>query len=443
MATQNDRYTRFLSLIAVLIGAILACNYSGLTPTPSPTSPQATPSSTRGPGTPTTTETTPTPGETPPVVATTAAPTTSPCVDQATSRTQGCDEFTRQLDAVRRYDRLGVPQAACRGWCQLKEGDILETDNTGQAELNFSDCWPGRLYLFQTSVAQAMVSVCTKADFCPGGNCGNPPAVCVPNGAVYADQCASEFNPVSGSIRIEKTSASYLITYQKEAGDVSMVVVMDGAVRLRPVARYDPVRLGELVEVRSGQFIFTMPDESLRGVGGLEPRVVHSVELLPQVVQELGLQDWVIQAAEKAQDGGYLPENWPTELLRRGLVVRAGGGRLADLETQIWLYRAINWDDLPVSDQGIRIALREETIDAGEIRFLPERAATVLKTQQLLVQIVFPANDGELEKTAAAIAAYLQRAGVETELTPVEPGQLAALVKALEEKGQPYLLLTR
>ena len=271
-----------------------------------------------------------------------------------------------------------MAQTACQGWCQLKEGDSLETNDTGQAELNFSDCWPGRLFLFQASVARTLVSTCTKADFCPGGNCSNPPAICVPNGALYADKCAGEFNPVTGSTRIEKNTASYMITYDTDSGDVTTIVVTDGVVRLRPVLQYDPLILGDPMEVTSGQFMFTMPDETLQGVGGLEPRTLHSVEQLPQVVQELGLEDWVIQAAESAREGGHLPENWPSELSGRGLTARAGGGELADQGVQLAVYRAINWNDLPVSDRLMRLFVGDKRINAFDISFEPARSAELL-----------------------------------------------------------------
>jgi LysM repeat protein len=160
-----------------------------------------------------------------------------------------------------------------------------------------------------------LVSSCTRVDFCPEGNCGNPPAICVPNGAIYADKCAREFNPITGTARIIKASASFLVTYNKDAGDVTTIVVTDGTVYFRPLVRSEPSREGELSVVNKGQFLFTMPDTSLYGVGGLEPRVVYSVEQLPQMAYELGLQDWLIQAGKTASEGGYLPTDWPAEFL--------------------------------------------------------------------------------------------------------------------------------
>lgn len=443
--SSRKRTSHFFTLFVVMVAAALACNYSAVTPTltptltPSPASPTATLLPTTSPLTPLP----PTPVETlPPTATPTSPPTISPCANNVPGRTEGCDEFTLQLDDVRRYDRLGVPQTACQGWCQLIEGDILETNNTGQAELNFSDCWPGHLFLYQASVDQALVSACTKADFCPGGNCDNPPAVCVNNGALYADKCASEFNPVTGSTRIEKTTATYMITYQKDAGDVTTIVVMDGVVRLRPVTQLDPVRLGDAVEVQGGQFLFTMPDESLRGVGGMEPRTVQSVEQLPQIVQELGLQDWVIDAARSAQEGGDLPRNWPAELSGRGMVVRTGGGSLSNREVQAWTYGSIDWNDLPVSDRQITLFLQGEPVDASEFAFSPIRS-TVIMINEMVVQLVFPADDGELEETAAVIADYLGQSGVSAELIPVNTGDLTSLIRGFEANQRPYLSLTR
>jgi hypothetical protein len=427
---HNHLPLRLLTFAGALVAVALACNFSPLTPAP-PTQLPATATTAVTISPEPTLEPTPT-----------HTATVSPCADNAAGRTQGCDEYTPQLDNVSSYDRSGEPQTACQGWCQLREGDLLETDGSGQAELNFSDCWPGRLFLYQTSLAQTLVSVCTKADFCPGGNCSSPPVVCVPNGALYADKCAGEFNPVTGSARIEKNTAAYMITYDAQQG-VTTIVVTDGVVPLRPVLQVDPLRLGDPVEMQSGQFLFTMPDESLRGVGGLEPRVAHSVEQLPQIVQELGLEDWVIQAAETAKESGQLPENWPTELSGRGVDVLAGGGDLANPETQLWIYRAINWSDLPISDRRMRVYLSGEPTNALDIDYLPARSAEILKPETLTIQLVFPAGIADLEASAKVIAEYLARAGISVELTPTESDQIDRLIREFEAKQQPYLYLTR
>lgn len=429
-----------MSLISGLMGLALACNFSPLTAVPPTSAPTALTPVTSPVVSSSLPPTLPPPTSTP---TDTPTPTISPCADDATVRTEGCDEFTPQLSSVSHFDRSGESRSACQGWCQLGEGDSLETNDTGQAELNFSDCWPGRLFLYQTSIAQALVSTCTKADFCPGGNCSNPPVICVPNGALYADKCAGEFNPVTGSTRIEKNTASYLITYNKDDGNVTTIIVTDGTVQLRPVLQYNPLRLGDPMEITSGHFVFTMPDETLTGVAGLEPRTVHSVEQLPQVVEELGLQDWVIEAAQNARDGGYLPENWPAELSGRGMVVRADGGALSNLETQIWIYRAMNWSDLPVSDRQIRLLLPDQTVNAFDMDYVPARSASILTPQKLAIKITFSVEDEELGKSAAVIAEYLKRAGVAVALTPVQPGQLAALIKEYETNKIPYLSLTR
>lgn len=430
MGIFKRSYWFFLAIVGLLVGSSFACNFSPLTPvppvrTPTATAPDLTPIATNE------------------ATATSPSATASVCVDNAAGRTESCDEYTAQAESVKHYDSSGVAKVPCLGWCQLRAGESLETDSNGQAELNFSDCWPGRLFLFQGSIAQTMVSVCTKADFCPGGNCSNPPAMCVPNGALYADKCAAEFNPVTGSTRIEKNTASYLITYSSDGGDVSTIIVIDGVIRLRPVLEYAPLRLGDVMEMRGGEFTFTMPDETLRAVGGLEPRVVHSVEKLPQVVQELGLEDWVIQAAETASESGTLPENWPAELSGRGVDVLAGGGDLTNPEMQLWLYRAVNWSDLPVSDRRMRLFLGGDPVNALDVDYLPARSAEMLKPVTLRIVLVFPAEITELEKTAAVIAEYLARVGIDTELMPLPAEQLARQVREFEAKQQPYLYLTR
>ena len=63
-----------------------------------------------------------------------------------------------------------------------------------------------------------------------------------------------------------------------------------------------------------GEFVFTMPDDMLREIGGLRPRDRYPLDMLPPVVFELGIQDWVFGAAIIAREKQYLPPNWPRDL---------------------------------------------------------------------------------------------------------------------------------
>jgi hypothetical protein len=390
------------------------------------------------------------------------------CVDGAAVRTKGCDEFTRISNTVTQ-SRNGSTHSCTGPWCQLEDKDELAVNSTGQAELHFTACGEGRLFLFQTSSSAVQVSSCTKADF------GTPAVVCVKNGALYADQCAGEFDPVSGSAKIKKTGSSYLITYQPEKGEVTVVIVAEGSVQLEPVLSYDPTQLGEPIEVVGGEFIFTMPDDLLREIGGLRPRDKYPLEMLPPVVFELGLQDWVFGAARIAREKQYLPPSWPRDLggdfvpgeppvqppaeppqpppgepsaeQPVGMVLTADGGELANPELQLAVYQAIDWTALSASNLPARVSLAGEIVDPIErAPFNPKKSAEMLRSlypNGLVLLLTFPAEDPELEGAARVVADYLAKAGLQIEVSPTPSSDLMPRLKTVLSAGEPVIYLMR
>jgi hypothetical protein len=390
------------------------------------------------------------------------------CVDGAAVRTKGCDEFTRISNTVTQ-SRSGSIHNCAGPWCQLNDKDELAVNSTGQAELHFTACGEGRLFLFQSTSSVVQVSSCTKADF------GTPAVVCVKNGALYADQCASEFDPVSGSAKIKKTGSSYLVTYQPEQGDVTVVIVAEGSVQLVPVLSYDPTQLGEPIEVVGGEFVFTMPDDLLREIGGLRPRDKYPVEMLPPLAFELGLQDWVFGAARIAREKQYLPPNWPQDLggdfitgepplqppaeppkqppgeppaEQPGvMVLTADGGELANPELQLAVYQAIDWMALSGSDLPARVSLSGEIVDPIErAPFDPEKSAEVIRSRfpnGLALLLSFPVEDTQLEGAARVIADYLAKVGVKVDVSPTPGSELMPRIQTMLAAGESLLYLSR
>lgn len=374
------------------------------------------------------------------------------CIDGAATHTTGCDEFTRISDTVTQF--RGGGEHACAGpFCQLQNNDELAVNNTGQAELHLTDCGDGRLFLFQDSSAAIQVSSCTRADF------ADPVVACVQNGALFVDQCAREFNPVAGSARIIKTSSSYLLTYQPEMGFVTVVVVAEGAVQVEPIVAYNPTKMGEPMTVNGGEFYFTMPDDSLRDLGGMQPRTKYPLENLLPLVRELDIQGWVVQSAQISREKQDLPPNWLRDLggdfvppnrevqPGAGLVVTANGGALADTNMQLAIYQAIDWNSLPVSGQPLQVVLDGEPVNPLErANFAPEKSAETIKSRfpyGLAVTLLFPAEDAEMEKTAAIIADGLAKVGVKVEVSPTPASELMPRAQTMLRAGDPIIYLMR
>ncbi|MCL7453425.1 MAG: hypothetical protein M8467_10310 [Anaerolineae bacterium] len=382
------------------------------------------------------------------------APVAPQCAD---TRTQGNDEFRRWASAVSKNGAAVADDC----WHPLVDDDSLSADASGEAELNFSDCWSGRIFVFQDAGGTFRTEKCRKADY-PGS------ATCVAFGSWYAGLCAGEFVVHTGSASIEKTGTSVSITYLPERLDVTLVVVLEGSVWVTPVDSFNPTESGpgQIVSATDvdGAFYFTMPLETLAPVGGLEPRRVYGLAELGSVAGELGIGDWMLKVAEKAREDGVLPATWPRELGGSGepatepppgaggFVVIMGGGALEDPRVVEGFVLAVDWrsaqgvgapgggvvsaltPDGPIGD------LSQQALDPKQALALFDKAG--YKREQP-VTILYPEEDELLGRTAELVGKYLARVKVETALQPVPASVSAAVRTKLVRAGESVLSLAR
>jgi hypothetical protein len=238
---------------------------------------------------------------------------------------------------------------------------------------------------------------------------------------------------------------------------------------------FDPTALGEPIGVDGGEFVFTMPDELLSDIGGLRPREKYPLEMLPPLVQELGIQDWVLDAARIARERQYLPPNWPQDLggdftpgerplqppaeppvqppaeppaqQSGGLVLTADGGELSNPEIQMAVYQAIDWAGLSELQMPARVRLDGQIVNPLErTQFNPEKSAEVLRSSfpnGLVLILTFPAEDLELERAAGMIADYLTKAGVRVEMSPTPGSDLMRRIQTMLVAGEQFIYLMR
>jgi hypothetical protein len=390
--------------------------------------------------------------------ACTPTPPTDACVAGASTRTQGCDEFKRLIAKVFKNE----VEHTAGGWHPLDTGDTLHTDENGEAELNFSDCWDGRLYLFENSVGNIRVRDCRKAVYYSTSN------LCIPNGTWYSGKCRGEFSATTGSVRLTKLGTSFSITALPENREISLVVVLEGRVDVEPVLSYDPTELGEPSEVDGGHFYFTMPDALLSDVAGLEPRVQHPVEELGPVARELGIVDWMFKVRDRAGEEDVLPPNWPPELggearpptepptepppAGNGFVVTSGGGALNDPRVQEAMLRAVDWQTAGPAgtpDGGKVVAfVGDDPVDpVSDLAYDPEKSKALLeeagyKPDQPLV-VLHPAGDQPLEKVAYLVARDLGMLGIEAVVQAAAAAELEKQASARMQAGEPVIAVSR
>ena len=372
------------------------------------------------------------------------------------TRTEGNDEFRRWAAVV---SKNGAAVAdSC--WNPLADDDTLSANADGEAELNFSACWAGRIFIFQDSGGTFQTQKCREADY-PGS------ATCVAFGDWYLGLCAGEFMIHTGSASIEKTGTSLSIAYLPDKLDLTLVVVLEGRVRVTPVDSFGPTVLGppEIVSAppSEGTFYFTMPLDRLSPVAGLEPRRVYSVAELPALVDALGIHDWMLKVADKATQDGVLPPTWPKELggigepgrerpERDGYVVTLGGGALEDARVVEGMLLAVDWQaaqSVGAPSGGVVSARTPDGVidDLSRTPYEPDKAAVLLDRagyeRDQPVTILYPKEDEPLGRTAELLAKYL--AGVNVGAVPraVAGAEMNEMMINLIQAGEMVLSLAR
>jgi hypothetical protein len=394
------------------------------------------------------------------IVALSCGPTEPPppeCPSGGSDRTAGCDEFKRWNAVIRKN---GVAHSAS-GWHPLAAGDALSADATGEAELNFSDCWDGRLYLFDGSEGEVLVRDCRKAQYDEVSN------LCIPNGTLYSSKCLGEFSVSSGSGTMTKLGTSFSVTALPGDREISLVVVLEGQVRVEAVKSFDPTVLEQATDVSAGEFYFTMPDAILSDVAGLRPRTRHSVSDLWPVARELGIEDWMVKVRGRAEEDGVLPNNWPPELGgpggeqgpgpvtppdENGYMVTSGGGALNDPRVQEAMYRAVDWQTAgpagSPSGGTATVFIGDKPVDAvKDLAQDPEMSKALLDEAgyagDQLVVVLFPVEDQPLEKVAYLVARDLGMLGIEAVVEEVPGGELKTVMAVRMEAGEPVIVVSR
>jgi hypothetical protein len=385
-------------------------------------------------------------------------PTTPTCNAGASTRTNGCDEFMRVQSVVRKAPAGGTFSTFTgTGWHPLATGDQLSTDSNGEAELNFSSCYPGRIYIFKTSGGAFEVEQCSEAEFTSASGS------CVPFGDWYVGACAGEFTINTPSAKITKTGTSLSITFLQNNREITLVVVMEGSVSVEPIDSNNPTVFATADDVRAGEFYFTMPLPLTR-VAGLDPRVSYPLPDLFPVAVDLGIEDRLIAIRRQAEVDGVLPGNWPPELggpvggeppgpdtPDGGVLVTSGSGPLGNSLVQEGMYTAVNWplamEVAGIGDQPVVVLIGDDRVNVNDLAYDPERARQLFEEagyfQEQPVNILILFGDEQLVGIGQVMIENLAEVGIEALIQEVPPEEVDNFLAELTGAGEPYILIGR
>ncbi len=175
-------------------------------------------------------------------------------------------------------------------WHVVQSGDRIRTDTSGEGWVRIRDCM--LIYIFQDS--GLVKATCPKSSY-TGGN-----VVCSLSGtSVFNNQCSDQIVIQTDSAELVLQGTWFSVTYQPER-QLTLVLVLDGAVASRPVVNTETFLLAEAADVGSGYFWFTTPGIQADAVAGLSARAPHPLEQLEPLIEELGIERWIDRLRERA-----------------------------------------------------------------------------------------------------------------------------------------------
>jgi hypothetical protein len=185
----------------------------------------------------------------------------------------------------------------------LQTGDIISTDETGEAALSFGDCM--KIYIYQHSGFAK--GSCPKFD----AQLGN--TYCAVEGTSAYKDCSTNLTTQSDSavVTLVGTWASH--TYLPDR-QLSVLLVFEGSANARPVTDTRENTLGNTTRVPALHFWFTAPNDRLKELAalniGLEPRRAYPFERLPDLLARADLRNERLESvAEQAIKDGAAPES--------------------------------------------------------------------------------------------------------------------------------------
>lgn len=175
-------------------------------------------------------------------------------------------------------------------WHVVQSGDRIRTDTSGEGWVRIRDCM--LIYIFQDS---GLVKATCPRSFYSGGN-----VVCSLGGtSAFNNQCSDQIVIQTDSAELQLHGTWFSVTYLPER-QLTLVLVLDGAVASRPVVNTETFLLSTATDVGSGYFWFTTPGIQADAVAGLTARDPHPLDELAPLVDDLGLGPWIDRLRERA-----------------------------------------------------------------------------------------------------------------------------------------------
>ncbi len=336
-----------------------------------------------------------------------------------------------------------LPKLTDGSWQALSSGDMVTTDNSGEAWLDIAGCH--LIYLFFDS--KIIKSACQESDYDEGD------VTCAVSGiSVHNNDCSSEVHLQTRSADIVLGGTWVWLTYLPEL-ELTLLVVGEGSAKVWPIREVDGWVRDEPITVKAQEFMFTAPDNRLEEIAGLDlkPRWRHDVWRLPRLVQILRMNRWLEYVQERAKlDKVEFLE--ATTVRAAPVIVRGAGGALEDSRVSKGLLNVVDWKDVvsvgfpdkePYAEidlPGLAASSLSSTFDPDAARALWEEAGY---SDGFEVMVLYSIEDKPLAESAGRMWGYLAEYGLKADRLEVASGEVDAMVEEFTAGGVSVLWLER
>lgn len=356
-----------------------------------------------------------------------------------------------QTNQVRRVDpqvwagyryQDGPPSLDTEDWYPLDPGDVIETDDLGQAELTLLGC-SGSLWIF--GGANLERHPCKREPHDSGT------FICLEEGDMgWAQYCGSRLDLATPSCAVVVSGTAFTLSYLP-AEELSLVTVLSGTVVVTPVLDIKTSTLAkEAIALSAGQFVYTMPDDKLESLANLRARTALPVPVLPFLLEKLSLQLRFDNLTFWGQQKKILPPVWPIKI-DVGLQYEGGPLKQDGIEEALLMaidFREVVAADLPDMDIAFTVTTLDKTrLDAYLLPHDPEKSKQLLLdggyARGFDIQVVYPAGDRLLARMAVRIAQQLAEVGLSGRARAVVADQMDAYLSKVASSDAVTLWLVR
>jgi hypothetical protein len=329
-------------------------------------------------------------------------------------------------------------------WQDLCAGYVVTTDESGEACIRVKDCLD--IYVF--NLGELRESECPKSEssgyvYCNMGGM-----------QVFNDACAEEV--IIETLTAEGApSATYVSVAYIPSLQLSLFLLSDGEMRVRPVTDFENRTMGSAVYLTEEQFYFTAPDDIVRDIGGLPAREALPFAEFPLFLQDLRDEEpnlvlWIEKLTNRAYSDGFPP----TQPLL-GIIVRGGGWELEEEPIQEAILASVDWNMLrenyPDSYENVPITVEWQDSgivisDARDISYDPEAAKASMEAGGYSVPeiwLIFPDWDAGLVLLADEIEKGLDSLEIRTNVNYAWGPDARVAMSSLIDDGQSVLWLSR